>query len=148
MVWSMLTDVGYNLMTPRWFQEMSDRLRFTEQRLLPSWWLSAGLLEASRATSALDETYQPAVSEPAVLFAALGQRALRAPRSGLAGRQTVSVELQPTGQRIHRRPQDRGLVDGSSGSSTFAFSCPGTPVCCWSKSCGCSAAIQCSGCSF
>ena len=38
-------------MTPEWFQEMFARLQFTEQRLLPSWWLSTGLLEASRATS-------------------------------------------------------------------------------------------------
>jgi ABC-2 type transport system permease protein len=59
LAWSMLTDVEYNLMTPRWFQEMSDRLRFTEQRLLPSWWLSAGLLEASRTTVVVDETYRP-----------------------------------------------------------------------------------------
>jgi ABC-2 type transport system permease protein len=59
LAWSMLTDVSHNLLTPRWFQEMSDRLRFTEQRLLPSWWLSAGLLEASRTTVSLDETYRP-----------------------------------------------------------------------------------------
>jgi ABC-2 type transport system permease protein len=59
LAWSMLTDVGFNLMTPRWFQEMSDRLRFTEQRLLPSWWLSAGLLEATRPSVWRDETYQP-----------------------------------------------------------------------------------------
>jgi ABC-2 type transport system permease protein len=59
LAWSMLTEVDYNLLTPRWFQEMSDRLRFTEQRLLPSWWLSAGLLEASRTTVSLDEAYRP-----------------------------------------------------------------------------------------
>jgi ABC-2 type transport system permease protein len=59
LAWSMLTDASQNLLTPRWFQEMSDRLRFTEQRLLPSWWLSAALLEASRITAALDESYRP-----------------------------------------------------------------------------------------
>jgi ABC-2 type transport system permease protein len=37
-----------NLLTPLWFQEMLGRLQLTEQRLLPSWWLSAGLLEAAR----------------------------------------------------------------------------------------------------
>jgi ABC-2 type transport system permease protein len=57
--WSMLTESEFNLMTPRWFQEMSDRLRFTEQRLLPSWWLSAGLIEASRQTLRLEDTYTP-----------------------------------------------------------------------------------------
>ncbi len=37
-----------NLLTPGWFQEMLGRLQFTERRLLPSWWLSSGLLEAGR----------------------------------------------------------------------------------------------------
>jgi ABC-2 type transport system permease protein len=45
--WSILNGAKSDLMTPRWFQELSDRLRFTENRLLPSWWLSTGLLEAS-----------------------------------------------------------------------------------------------------
>src|SRR5262249_55065812 len=34
-------------------------LRFTEQRLLPSWWLSAGLLEASRSTSLIPQGDPP-----------------------------------------------------------------------------------------
>jgi ABC-2 type transport system permease protein len=38
-------------MTPEWFQELFSRLHFTEQRLLPSWWLSTGLLEASRPSA-------------------------------------------------------------------------------------------------
>ncbi len=38
-----------DLLTPGWFQEMLDRLRFSETRLLPSWWLSSGLLEAAQA---------------------------------------------------------------------------------------------------
>jgi ABC-2 type transport system permease protein len=57
--WSLLTDVELNILTPRWFLEMSDRLRFTEQRLLPSWWLSAGLLEASRNARFPDDAYRP-----------------------------------------------------------------------------------------
>jgi ABC-2 type transport system permease protein len=31
-------------MTPAWFQEVVSRLQFSEHRLLPSWWLSTGLL--------------------------------------------------------------------------------------------------------
>ncbi len=73
--WSMLTDVKFNMMTPRWFQEMSDRLRFTEQRLLPSWWLSAGLLEASRPSQAVDEGYRP-WSESLLFFLLLLSNAL------------------------------------------------------------------------
>ena len=37
-----------NLLTPLWFQEVLSRLQFSEHRLLPSWWLSSGLLEAVR----------------------------------------------------------------------------------------------------
>lgn len=40
-----------NLLTVGWFQEMLDRLQVTEHRLLPSWWLSMGLLQAARGQS-------------------------------------------------------------------------------------------------
>ena len=46
--YSVLNGGQTDLLTPRWFQELSERLRFTEIRLLPSWWLSTGLLEAIR----------------------------------------------------------------------------------------------------
>jgi ABC-2 type transport system permease protein len=46
--WSLLSSPESNLLTPRWFQDMLDRLRITQHRLLPSWWLSAGLFEAAR----------------------------------------------------------------------------------------------------
>ena len=37
-----------DLMTPQWFNDLLARLRFSEHRLLPSWWLSTGLLSAAR----------------------------------------------------------------------------------------------------
>lgn len=46
--WSLLSAPASNLLTPQWFQNMLDRLRITQCRLLPSWWLSAGLFEATR----------------------------------------------------------------------------------------------------
>jgi ABC-2 type transport system permease protein len=46
--WSVFASGQSDLMTPTWFRELSERLRFTENRLLPSWWLSTGLLEAAR----------------------------------------------------------------------------------------------------
>jgi ABC-2 type transport system permease protein len=46
--WTVLNGGQSDLLTPRWFQELSERLRCTENRWLPSWWLSAGLLEAVR----------------------------------------------------------------------------------------------------
>jgi ABC-2 type transport system permease protein len=35
------------IITPSWFQDMLGRFGFTEYRLLPSWWLSTGLLQAA-----------------------------------------------------------------------------------------------------
>jgi ABC-2 type transport system permease protein len=46
--WSLTSQSESNLLTPRWFQDMLDRLQITQHRLLPSWWLSAGLFQAAR----------------------------------------------------------------------------------------------------
>jgi len=37
-----------DLLTPDWFQDMLARMSFSKNRLLPSWWLSHGLLESAR----------------------------------------------------------------------------------------------------
>jgi len=44
--WLLLDGAGGSLMKPEWFLDLLDRLQFSEQRLLPSWWLSSGLLGA------------------------------------------------------------------------------------------------------
>ncbi len=46
--WRVVAGPESDLLTPAWFQEMLGRLSFTEGRLLPSWWLSSGLLEATQ----------------------------------------------------------------------------------------------------
>jgi ABC-2 type transport system permease protein len=48
LVWSLATSPASDLLTPGWFQEISTRLTVSDRRLLPSWWLSSGLLEAGR----------------------------------------------------------------------------------------------------
>lgn len=48
LAWSVLTGPRSSLFTPAWFQEVLGRLRISEKRLLPSWWLSTGLLETAR----------------------------------------------------------------------------------------------------
>ncbi|MCC7086408.1 MAG: hypothetical protein IT427_15515 [Pirellulales bacterium] len=47
-IWSAINSNEGDLLSPRWWSQFQSRLHFTEQRLLPSWWLSAGLLEATR----------------------------------------------------------------------------------------------------
>jgi ABC-2 type transport system permease protein len=46
--WTLMAKTEGDLLTANWFQEMLGRLQFSEHRLLPSWWLSSGLLEAAR----------------------------------------------------------------------------------------------------
>jgi len=48
MGWWLWTGPENDLLTAGWFQEMLGRLRYCEQRLLPNWWLSSGLLETAR----------------------------------------------------------------------------------------------------
>ncbi|MCH7687664.1 MAG: hypothetical protein IH899_13440 [Planctomycetes bacterium] len=47
-LWSLFGVQEGELLTPIWFRDTLGRLQFAEQRLLPSWWLSSGLLESSR----------------------------------------------------------------------------------------------------
>ena len=57
LVWFIraVTSGGDDLLTPGWFQETIARLRYSENRLLPSWWLSTGLLESVRGGLGNDE---------------------------------------------------------------------------------------------
>jgi ABC-2 type transport system permease protein len=48
LFWSLVGRPESDLLTPGWFQDILARLQLTEQRLLPSWWLSSGLLETAR----------------------------------------------------------------------------------------------------
>lgn len=45
---SLVSGPESDILTAGWFQDTIARLQFSEHRLLPSWWLSNGLLEASR----------------------------------------------------------------------------------------------------
>lgn len=45
--WHVLAYQNRDLMTMHWFQDVLARLEVSEQRLLPSWWLSSGLLAAA-----------------------------------------------------------------------------------------------------
>jgi ABC-2 type transport system permease protein len=47
--WRLLTGTENNILTNLWFQEMLARLQFSEHRMLPSWWLSSGLLQAAHS---------------------------------------------------------------------------------------------------
>jgi ABC-2 type transport system permease protein len=46
--WVLWGSSERNLLSPVWFQDMLSRLKYSEHRLLPSWWLSTGLLLSAR----------------------------------------------------------------------------------------------------
>lgn len=52
--WSLFWQSNDDLLTPSWFRNLLGRLSFSEHRLLPSWWLSSGLLEAAQSDGSLE----------------------------------------------------------------------------------------------
>src|SRR5690606_17946420 len=58
-LWTVFSSAEGDLLTKHWFHQLFSRLKFTEQRFLPSWWLSAGLLEATRWPSMSPSSDQP-----------------------------------------------------------------------------------------
>ncbi len=47
LIRGLITEMQSELLTPGWLHQMLSRLRFSEGRLLPSWWLTNGLLSAA-----------------------------------------------------------------------------------------------------
>lgn len=47
--WSLVDRTAADPLSPAWFERTFTRLSFTEQKLLPSWWLCTGIIEAARA---------------------------------------------------------------------------------------------------
>ena len=70
--WSVTGAFSRNLLTPMWFREMLDRLKFTEHRFLPSWWLSSGLLEAARNVWSESVLFLALMISNALFFRQLG----------------------------------------------------------------------------
>ena len=111
------------IMTPLWFQEFSDRLRFTENRLLPSWWLSTGLLEASRRPASARSTIIPGPRASCFwcclisnglffhqLAAGLARRVYRSSFSRLQGERTARGGRRSAGWIVAARPRDEAAV--------------------------------------
>ncbi|NDC54089.1 MAG: hypothetical protein EBZ74_07280 [Planctomycetia bacterium] len=70
LAWSTLSTARADSMSAAWFEQTLSRLSITEQKLLPSWWLSSGLLEAARAGTTAGEA-RAALAEAAKFLALL-----------------------------------------------------------------------------
>lgn len=96
-----------DLLTPNWFQSILHRLRFSQHRLLPSWWVSMGILEASQPRNPPPWVLRPPWAESLLfltvtmanalflrqLAGAMGRRWFRAAYSRLHTQQHVSAKL-------------------------------------------------------
>jgi ABC-2 type transport system permease protein len=56
IAWAFVGRSAADPLSPAWFERTFARLAITEQKLLPSWWLSSGLIEASVAGGSEDES--------------------------------------------------------------------------------------------
>ncbi|MGE0757482.1 MAG: hypothetical protein AB7O38_10695, partial [Pirellulaceae bacterium] len=74
LAWYSISYQNRDIMSFSWFQDVLARLQFSERRLLPSWWLSSGLLEATHAAS--DESGTSPMSESFLFLGVLLSNAL------------------------------------------------------------------------
>lgn len=90
LAWVVLRDPANDLLTPGWFRELLGRLQFSEQRLLPSWWLCSGLLAAAGGVWSESVLFLTLLISNALFFRLLALRTAqaiyRAAYSRLCGR--------------------------------------------------------------
>jgi len=105
ITWSLINGPQNDLLTVGWFQEVLNRLQFSEQRLLPSWWLSTGLLKATTREWAESLLFLTLMISNALFFRQLAvwiaARFYRSSYSGLYDRTT---------RHRHHRPARFDLV--------------------------------------
>ena len=99
--WGVLTNDQNEMLSIFWLQQTLDRFQLAEQRLLPSWWLSTGLLE-----SAHSQTFIPFESlgllcvlisnglASSLFIGYLGSRLLRRSYGNLVAGPGIPIRLQ------------------------------------------------------
>ena len=107
LTWALVSETTpETLMSFDWFHAMLSRLQYSEQRYLPSWWLSTGLLEAAHpANSQLQMSWVESLGFWACLTSTamvcylvlgyLGQRLYVPGYSGLAGLVSDRRQIRP-----------------------------------------------------
>jgi ABC-2 type transport system permease protein len=102
MGWRVLTGPRNDLLTPGWFQEILGRMQVSDKRLLPSWWLSTGLLAAADRAWSECILFLTLMISNALFFRQLtlwtAERLYRPAYSGLFGK-----------LRRHKRPRSMRL---------------------------------------
>jgi len=97
--WSLASRATADFLTATWFGEVLGRLRITEIRWLPSWWLSTGLLAAARNQAAECVMFLALMISNALFFRLLGvaaaARLYRAAYSRLHTQRGVRKQVKP-----------------------------------------------------
>jgi ABC-2 type transport system permease protein len=115
-VWTLAHGPESDLLTPTWFLDLMGRLQLTEQRLLPNWWLSAGLLETVR-----DEWTESVLYLVLMIANALFFRQVAIWTAGRLFRPAFSM-LRGSGMRIKRARA--ALIDRAILKGLFFFPMP------------------------
>jgi ABC-2 type transport system permease protein len=104
MGWRLLTGPKNDLLTPGWFQEILGRMQVSDQRLLPSWWLSTGLLAAAGRSWSEGVLFLTLMISNALFFRQLtlwtAERLYRPAYSGLFGK--LRRRKRPHSMRLDR----------------------------------------------
>jgi ABC-2 type transport system permease protein len=100
---SLIHGARGELLTPTWFQEMLNRLRITEHRWMPSWWLSSGLLSAAARELADSVLFLGLLISNALFFRQLG--------IGIAARIYRSAYSRLRGRRGGRKRTRTSAID-------------------------------------
>ncbi len=104
MGWRLLTGPKNDLLTPGWFQEILGRMQVSDQRLLPSWWLSTGLLAAAERGWSDGVLFLTLMISNALFFRQLtvwtAERLYRPAYSGLFGK--LRRRKRPRSMRLDR----------------------------------------------
>lgn len=125
LAWSVGGRLDNDLLTPAWFQEMLARLRFSENPLFPSWWLSSGLLEAAHADWQTDPGRR-ALAESTMFLALTVSNALLLHQLALwtAGRIYRSGFSALQGQRTARKRLKQAWIDRAAMRLAFPLTPP------------------------
>jgi ABC-2 type transport system permease protein len=111
--WKLMWRLEPSALTPDWFQEVLARLRYTESRFFPGWWLSSGLMEAAEAGLETPGE-RHALTESAMFLALLASHAmlLHQMAVGAAARWYRAAYDALHSERPRPRRARRGWIDG------------------------------------
>ncbi len=124
--WSIVSAGEHDLHEPRlWLNGILSRLEFVEQRWLPSWWLTEGLLEASEPMDAGAGDYQPAAQAMLYLALLVSNAMFFQLLATMTAKRFYRESFgQLQGERIHKRRSGASWIDRLAARATALLMLP------------------------